>query len=131
MRKGRAALPRGPFAFRGAWGDIVPPQTQLSKACDGIGSGHGDFGGHALNVEVDFVVDFDAVFDGFGESRGDIALECGEVGVGIFGNGLCGKHVETGFGVAVDGDDALSGVDEVSIIILVEPGFHGGTFDMG
>ena len=24
MRKGRAALPRGPFAFRGVWGDWSP-----------------------------------------------------------------------------------------------------------
>ena len=28
MRKGRAAKPRAPFAFRGAWGDFVPPQKK-------------------------------------------------------------------------------------------------------
>ena len=27
-RKGRAALPRGPFAFRGAWGDWSPHKTK-------------------------------------------------------------------------------------------------------
>ena len=34
MRKGRAASPRGPFAFRGVWGDFVPPQKKLLRQCD-------------------------------------------------------------------------------------------------
>ena len=46
MRKGHAATPRAPFAFRGAWGGLIPPQKktiQTVRAASSLRSGAREF----------------------------------------------------------------------------------------